>query len=161
MTADKASTLKLLREGIGNPIRVLESRGDESAHFVRALLPECNPRSLIPVLFLISSLAFLEATPAVMAESEATESDDEENEFNEVDGWTPADFLSNLRIDGGTLSLSLGRIRGRAIHTELSLTQSGQLSIGTKGRGLSANRWIGFVEGRRHLQSVAATELNG
>lgn len=162
MNTDKASTLKLLREGIGNTVRVVETRSGESTHAVRAHLPECTAENLIPILFLISSLAFLEATPTVRADQVATDDDagEESGEFNEVDGWTPADFLSHLRFEGARLRLSLKEIRGRNVFTEITLTVTGDLSLETLGRGQSANRWLAFVEGRRHLQQVAPSELN-
>jgi hypothetical protein len=42
------------------------------------------------------------------------------------------------------------------VHTRLALSDAGDLRIETVGRGQSANRWISFVEGRRHLQTVAS-----
>jgi hypothetical protein len=144
MTEDKASTLRLLREGIGNRVEILESRSTDAVHEVRARLFGRSPASQIPILFLLSSLAFLEAGPT------------EGEEPAEIDGWTPADFLSHLRFDGGRLELTLERIRGRAVCTWLTLTPEGELTLRTRGRGRSATRWLGFVRGRSHLQPVDA-----
>jgi hypothetical protein len=160
MNAEKASTLRLLREGIGNAVRVVETRSADAAHAVRALLPDCAAESRIPVLFLLSSLAFLEASPARTADEATEESeaepDADEDGFREIDGWTPADFLTHLRFEGSWLRVSLGEVRGRAIHTDLALSNAGDLRIDTVGRGQSASRWLSFVEGRRHLQTVTA-----
>jgi hypothetical protein len=149
MNAEKASTLKLLREGIGNTVHVLESTCGDAVHELRAHLPDRCGSSAIPVLFLLSSLAFLEAAAGIPAD-EASDSSD----FHEADGWTPADFLSHLKFEGKELRLSLTEVRGRAVFTDLSLTHSGDLKIRTLGRGQSATRWLSFVQGRRHLQEI-------
>jgi hypothetical protein len=159
MNAEKASTLRLLREGIGNAVRIVETHSADAAHAVRALLPDCATESRIPVLFLLTSLAFLEASPAPSADAAADrerEQNGDEDEFREVDGWTPADFLMHLRFEGSCLRVSLGEVRGRAVHTALALSDAGDLRIETVGRGQSASRWLSFVEGRRHLQTVSA-----
>jgi hypothetical protein len=168
MNAEKASTLKLLREGIGNPVHLIESRGGGAVHEVRAHLPGHTGGNVIPVLFLISSLAFLEAgaTPRVTDEVKL-EGDDEldedlpserepdnERDYAEIDGWTPADFLSHLRYAGPDLSLELGEVRGRSVFTDIRLSQDGHLHIKTLGRGQSANRWLSYVQGRIHLREV-------
>lgn len=149
MTAEKASTLRLLKEGMGNAVQVLESRGSASFHEVRAHLPGISKSSEIPILFLITSLAFLEASPIV-------DGDGLSPDFAEIDGWTPADFLSHLRFEDRKLKLELRKIRGRAIFTEVSLSTAGDLTIVTQGRGQSANRWLAYVEGRSHLREVCS-----
>src|SRR5690606_11607739 len=111
--------------------------GGDGCHAVKAHLPSTSQASMLPVLFLITTLAFLEA------DSET-----------EVDGWTPADFLSYLRFEGGTLRIRLEVVRTRAVFTDVSLTSDGELSIETRGRGLSATRWLSYVEGRSHLRKV-------
>ncbi|MBC7692559.1 MAG: hypothetical protein H7222_12410 [Methylotenera sp.] len=145
MNAEKASTLKLLKEGMGKTVQVLESRGGDGVHEVRAYLPDCSETSIIPILFLLTSLAFLEAGPG-----EDTLSD----EYAEIDGWTPADFLSHLRFEDGELRVSLNRIRGRAVYTQASLSYLGNLTLRTRARGQSATRWLSYVQGRSHLQEV-------
>lgn len=137
MNAEKASTLRLLREGMGQPVQLLESKGGDGTHEVIAHLPATTQSTMIPVMFLITTLAFLEA------DSET-----------EVDGWTPADFLSHLRFESGTLHLRLEVVRGRPVFTDVSLTSEGELKIQTRGRGLSATRWLSYVEGRSHLRKV-------
>ncbi len=137
MNSEKASTLKLLREGMGQPVHVLENRSGDAYHAVRARLPELSETSMIPVMFLITTLAFLEAG--------TTEG---------VDGWTPADFLSYLRFEHGSLVVRLDVIRERAVFTEVNLNPKGEISIETRGRGQSATRWLAYVEGRSHLHRV-------
>jgi hypothetical protein len=140
MTAEKASTLRLLRDGMGQAVRLVEDRSELGRHEVRALLPELSSSEMIPVLFLITSLAFLEA--------ENSQPDPEQ------DGWTPADFLFYLRLDQGGYRVALDEIRERQVFTEVSLDIAGNLKISTIGRGQSASRWLKYVEGRTHLQTV-------
>lgn len=137
MNPEKLSTLRLLREGMGKTVNVLEAIGGDSLHIVRAHLPEGTEKDALPVLFLLTSLAFLEADPG-----------------SDVDGWTPADFLSHLRFDGGFLSVKLETVRGRGVFTEITLSAAGDLFIQTKGRGNSASRWLNYVQGRRYLKPV-------
>jgi hypothetical protein len=172
MTAEKASTLKLLREGIGNAVHLIETRAGGAMHEVTAHLPDHPAGNGIPVLFLISSLAFLEATPSPAFTDDgailerglgarlADDAEDDDTEagpegrYNEVDGWTPSDFLSHLRYDGRDLALVLGEVRGRAVFTEIRLTAEGNLVIKTLNRGQSANRWLTYVQGRTHLSPI-------
>ena len=206
MNPEKASTLKLLRAGMGNSVRLLETRKSDFTIELRAHLPGPKPAQ-VPVLFLLSSLAFLEARPFGGDEASGPEGDDggyesvestdsdgspdspviliagtqlsggslgtvsefqsdgvaemppewlicDPQEYLEVDGWTPADFLEYLQFDEGQLRVSLGCVRGRAVFTEISLDPQGQLRIRTIGRGHSADRWLSFVRGRTHMQPV-------
>jgi hypothetical protein len=52
--------------------------------------------------------------------------------------------------------VSLDIVRGRAVFTEVTLTSSGELTIQTRGRGQSAQRWLQYVQGRSHLRQVDA-----
>jgi hypothetical protein len=155
MNAEKASTLRLLKEGIGRKVNILDSRGGDIFHEIKAHLPECSDRSRIPILFLLSSLAFLEATPVGSVASDLEIDENQEDAFREVDGWTPADFLSHLRFEEDGLRVSLECIRGRSVFTELYLSSAGMLVIKTWGRGRSVHRWLGFVSGQSHIRDVS------
>ena len=167
MNPDKASTLRLLKAGMGNPVHLLESRmeslSDVSQVEITARLEGGAP-SHIPVLFLLSSLAFLEAQPVSDGSGGAGASDglgvtdlsrSSSNDYFAEDGWTPADFLEYLRFDGGAMLLDLGEIRGREVSTQLSLSAAGELKIRTSGRGQSSTRWLSFVRGQSHIQPVS------
>jgi hypothetical protein len=145
MTPEKALTLQLLRDGMGLPVRVTECRRGSNFQELRARLSGLQSGNLIPVLFLLTSLAFLEA------------SSEEVDAVQAPDGWTPVDFLSHLRLEDGALKVSLDRIRGRKVCTDVSLSPDGELSILTRDRGQSATRWLAFVEGRSHLRPVSVS----
>ena len=147
MTPEKASTLRLLKEGMGQPVNLVASRDGANFHEIRANLPEISVNSLIPVMFLVTTLSFLEASlPG-----------EDPEEDRGPDGWTPADFLSHLRFDQGSLKVSLDTVRGRSVYTDVELTPKGELTIMTRGRGQSATRWLAYVEGRSHLRPVGAS----
>jgi hypothetical protein len=146
MTAEKASTLKLLKDGMGKTIEVIESRGGFDSHEVRANLKDFTEACRLPVLFLLTTLAFLEAQVS--------------DEGSELDGWLPADLISHLRIEPELIKVSLDEIRGRKIQTEIQLSFSGELFIRTNGRGLSANRWLSYVRGRSYLQDASLPREN-
>ena len=145
MNAEKASTLRLLKQGMGKTVTVLEIRGGDSHHRVRAQLSETGA---IPVLFLLSSLAFLEAGAVGQPVG------DTPDEYDELDGWSPADFLSQLRLEDGKLAVHLDTVRGRAVHTHLSISSEGELVVETWARGRSSTRWLAYVRGRSHLSEV-------
>ncbi len=147
MTAEKSSTLMLLKEAIGNEYFLVESRLEQSLHEVRAVLTRCPQSSQFPVLFLLSSLAFLEAAPQMIEGAM-------DGEYLGEDGWTPSDFLTHIRFNSHRISIELGSVRGRLVKTEISLSSSGLLEITTRGRGRSADRWLAAVQGQSHLEEV-------
>lgn len=155
MTAEKASTLRLLREGIGQSVNVTDSRDADLVHELRAHLPDCPESKHLPILFLITSLAFLEAQPMSGKHigSHGAES------YNETDGWLPADFVFNLRRGLDGFEINLGVVRGRQVETHVSLSSLGELRITTQGRGRSATRWVAFVRGQTHLQQVNSAAM--
>lgn len=138
MTAEKAATLKLLREGTGIPVEVLETREDADCYELRAYLPDCSDDRKIPVLFMLTTIAFLEASP-VRSKSES--------EYSKVDGWMPADFLSLLKFDGSRLEVSMSVVRGRGVWTQVALTPLGELMVRTQGRKDAAMKWLSYVRG--------------
>lgn len=138
---------------MGKAVTVLEVRGGDSHHQVRALLPDLHEKSVMPILFLLTSLAFLEASPQGEGEDGALSAD-----YAEVDGWTPADFLSHLRFEAGRVVLHLENVRGRSVRTRMEMTPLGELFVETWARGTSATRWLAYVRGRSHLAEVPPGE---
>lgn len=154
MTAEKASTLRLLKDGMGQPVLVTDTRDADLIHEVRALLPECPDSKHLPILFLLTSLAFLEAQPIARHRRASEDQELQASEFQAEDGWTPADFLTYLRRAEDGFVITLGTVRGRQVETQASLSTLGELKISTYARGRSASRWITFVRGQTHLQEV-------
>lgn len=178
----------LLRNGIGRSVHLIESTdleseqdsdlvvtqnsfvsgpspdkkdGTQDRFRIRAMLEEAEESSRLSVLFLLSSLAFLEAKPSTDRSSEVGDPDSEpEGQLDgqldsQLDGWTPTDFISYLRLDrDGSLKIELNQVRGRAVKTAIRLRANGELCVETRDRGQSANRWIHFVRGKSHLASV-------
>jgi hypothetical protein len=92
-------------------------------------------KSAIGLLFLWSSLAFLEARPLLC---EGVLPVDYRND----DGWSSIDFLSHLRWEDGRLAVRLGTLRGRQVATVLWLRRDGLFTVRTSGRGDSALAWF-------------------
>lgn len=148
---------------MGNAVHLLETRSDEPCVELRAHLPGPS-ETHVPILFLLSSLAFLEAKPLPTVPPKVPNDEAQPGwsglicdlaEYSEADGWTPADFLSHLKFDESGLKLSLACVRGRAVFTDLTLTPQGDLWIRTFGRGQSVTRWLSYVQGRSHMRPVS------
>ncbi len=106
MNPEKASTLKLLRAGMGNSVRLLETRKSDFTIELRAHLPGPRPAQ-VPVLFLISSLAFLEARPFRGDQGSEDFEDSENSVFSETQ--PPTLLIAGTRLSGSSLSTpSLG-----------------------------------------------------
>lgn len=146
MTSEKTSTLRLLRQGMGNQLMILEDHGTDDLYQVRAHLPQMSEGRILPILFLLTSLAFLEAHPVEDQEGVPIAS------YKDPDGWLATDFLSHLNFEGQKLRISLVEVRGRKVATEITVDAFGDLSLVTRGRGHSASRWIAYVQGRPHLK---------
>ncbi|MFN7683957.1 MAG: hypothetical protein ACK5QT_00915 [Oligoflexia bacterium] len=94
----------------------------------------------IGLLFLWSSLAFLEAKP-LTCEGVIPQ------EYQPDDGWSSLDFLRHLNWEGDRLSVELGVIRGRQVSTRFEVNQAGVFFVMTQGRGDSALNWFDAFRG--------------
>jgi len=125
--------MELIRQGLKcNLALVAWKPGFESELILR--VEDGQDAAHIGLMFLWSSLAFLEASPL---SHEGIHSRD----YRPDDGWGSLDFLRCLKWHGGRLGLDLGVIRGRQVATELVLIQDTLFVVRTRGRGDSPLHW--------------------
>ncbi len=130
--------IDLLREGLSCELDLLQWRAGFSSELVARAEPLSLPgsgRSAIGLLFLWSSLAFLEARP-LLREGVVP------SDYQAEDGWSSIDFLTHLRWEEARLVLNLSVLRGRQISTHLWLRRDGLFTVQTAGRGDSALGWF-------------------
>ncbi len=130
---EESPALDLIREGLGCRLRLLDWRSGHDSRLVLHVDP--LGRNRVGLLFLWSSLAFLEARPLL----------DEglvPPEYVESDGWSSLDFLKLLRWDGTRLWLRMDVLRGRCVATELVLLDDGRFVVRARGRGDSPLHWF-------------------
>lgn len=146
MNPEKARTLQLLRDGMGHDLEIHAiplGRNGTEGYEVHARVLTNDSTDLMPVLFLISTLAFLEA-PAVSLE------------YQNVDGWTPQDFIAALKFEADGMKIKLDSVRGRGVYTEITLSQNGCLVL--KSKSDKAVSWLQYVRGQRDPKSISRAQ---
>lgn len=125
--------LELIRQGLKCDLSLVGWRPGFECELV--LRVRSSPESAhMGLMFLWSSLAFLEASPLSLEGIHP-------RDYRSDDGWGSLDFLKAIRWEGDRLVLELGVVRGRQIETSLCLLRQGVFIIKTRGRGDSALHW--------------------
>ena len=129
--------MELLKQGLNCDLVLLSWQpGFESELVARVDEgPDGSAPSAVGLLFLWSSLAFLDAHAL---SHEGIPPDDYQTE----DGWSSLDFLENLKWEDDRLRVSLNVVRGRQVTTEIYLSRGGLFVVRTRGRGDSPIRWF-------------------
>ena len=96
------------------------------------------------LIYTLSLLSFWDARPAGSSEMH----------YSEEDAWWASDMLSCLRFQWGQLYFHADYVRGRRMKTTIQLTKEGELTLETSGRGTSATRWIGMIQGKKVLSVI-------
>jgi hypothetical protein len=92
---------------------------------------------------------------AVLSFADARPRGHSEMHFVEEDEFTVADFFEGLRFVRGELHHDLDYVRGRCLKTSIRVRRSGEIRLGTRGRGESALFWIDRLKGKKPLQLVS------
>jgi hypothetical protein len=101
-------------------------------------------------LFALAALSFHDARPRGMSEMD----------FETEDTLTVADFLDALSFGRNGLSVQTDYLRGRSMKTEATVRPDGTVRLTTWGRGKSALHWLDRLQGKKHVQVVAAGPAN-
>ncbi len=132
------SATELLKQGLSCDLTLVSwTSGFQSELVTRVADSDADegPGSAVGLLFLWSSLAFLEAHAL---SREGLVPDD----YQVEDGWSSLDFLENLRWEEDRLRLQLRVVRGRQVATDLWLSRKGWFVVRTEGRGDSPLHWF-------------------
>jgi len=131
------SPMELVRQGLDCELVLVSWQpGFESELIARTEGISQGPeRTAVGLLFLWSSMAFLEAH--ALSEEGLPPVD-----YKLEDGWSSLDFLENLRWEEDRLRLALKVIRGRQVTTDIWLSRNGLFVVRAQGRGDSPLRWF-------------------
>ena len=131
------SPIEILKQGSSCELLLVSWRSGFESQLI-SHVDECaiaSDRSAVGLLYLWSSIAFLEAQALSVEGIPPVD-------YQLDDGWSSLDFLENLLWEGDQLRLNLNVIRGRQVTTEISISSGGLFVVTTQGRGDSALRWF-------------------
>jgi hypothetical protein len=155
----KAAALSLLETGALVPFRVVDTdtglSPDKENVCVRADLvfdsdeENIDPEEIVEwaafgFLFTLATLSFDDARPRGMSE----------RYFEPRDEFTVADFFGSLSFKRGELRLEIDYVRGRSMKTDVTIRPNGSVTLTTRGRGLSAVRWLDQLLGKKRIAPV-------
>ncbi len=96
------------------------------------------------VLFTLSLMSFTYAAPRGVSEMH----------FEPDEEWNLEYFLQGLEFERGCLRYSGDYVSGRHLKTTINLEQGGRVTLETRNRGKGADRWMIYLQGKRHIQGV-------
>ena len=131
------SALELLKKGLNCDLELVNWKPGFESELVAHMAETRDGRepSAVGLLFLWSSLAFLEAH-AISHEGIPAQ------DYQSEDGWSSLDFLENLSWEVDRLRVRMNVVRGRQVTTEISISREGLFVVRTRGRGDSPLRWF-------------------
>ena len=152
---DNKIGLKLLYETIGIKIsiisddyRELPASLDEvnnTYHKIVFQIEEEEPDIYaFGVLFTLSLLSFAYAAPRGFSEIN----------FIPDEEWSFEYFMNGLEFKFKSLCFSADYVSGRLMKTDIQFESGGRVTVNTRNRGKSAERWLLNLQGKKHIQMV-------
>lgn len=92
-------------------------------------------------IFVLATLAFADATPRGHSDID----------YVKNDTFSVADLLECLNFARGELRFTADYVRGRCVKTTITIRRDGTATLSTRGRGENALRWLGKLQGEKHL----------
>ncbi len=146
--------LQLLHETVGINIRIISDDYNEiptgmdvnnTHHKIVFQIEEEEPDIFaFGVLFTLSLLSFVYAAPRGISEINFIASED----------WNLDYFMNGLEFKNKCLCFSADYISGRLMKTDIRFESGGQVTLITRNRGKSADRWLLNLQGKKHIQMV-------
>ena len=100
------------------------------------------------LVFALGVLSFDEARPRGASDIE----------YEEQDEWSTDDMLQHLEFSQGRLRFYADYVRGRMMKTSIEVHADGRVVLQVVNRGRTAERWVGMLQGRKHLGVVGLAE---
>ncbi len=145
---------KLTSETIGIPIKIISNDYDElpaigdvnnTYHKIVFQIEEEEPDIwAIGLLFTLSLMSFSYAAPRGYSEIE----------FQPDDEWDVLHFLKGLEYKRKNLCFSADYVMGRLVKTDIEFESGGRVTLRTRNRGKSADRWLLNLQGKKHIRKV-------
>lgn len=140
----------LLVRAATQPIRVLTVEVTEKPDFSTQRL-RCKilrndvDDGALALIFAVAAQSFHDARPRGISDIDYVESDE----------WTLDDLCRHLHFTGGALHLDTDYVRGRMMKTSVTVHPGGIVEIQTINRHEMASRWVGSLQGKKHLRLVS------
>jgi hypothetical protein len=147
-------SLRLLYETVGIKIRIISDDYHEiptgmdvnnTYHKIVFQIEEEEPDIFaFGVLFTLSLSSFVSSAPWGISEINFIEGED----------WNIDYFMNGLEFKNKRLCFSADYVSGRLMKTDITFESGGRVTLMTRNRGKSAERWLMNLEGKKHIQRV-------
>jgi hypothetical protein len=146
--------IRLLHETVGIKIRIMSDDYHEiptgmdvnnTYHKIVFQIEEEEPDSFaFGVLFTLSLSSFASSAPRGISEINFIAGED----------WNIDYFMNGLEFKNKRLCFSADYVSGRLMKTDIDFESGGRVTLVTRNRGKSADRWLKNLEGKKHIQRV-------
>lgn len=138
-----------LATSIGIPLHIIsndfeEFQGNEHHKIIFQIDEEEPDIFSLGILFTLSLMSFTYAAPRGLSEMH----------FIPDEEWNIGYFLKGLRFEYGRLIYSGDYVSGRHMKTTIIFEQGGKVTLDTRNRGKGADRWMTYLQGKKHIQEV-------
>ena len=146
---EKSTGLRLLEATIGISIKILSNEFEEAAtntyhKIVFQIDEEAPDRYAVGVLFALSLMSFTYAAPRGYSE----------NFFIPDEEWNLEYFVQCLKFENGCICFSADYVSGRLMKTDIIFKPGGEVILSTRNRGKGADRWLTYLQGKKHISEV-------
>jgi len=98
----------------------------------------------VGILFCLALMSFTDAAPRGISEEYFTPDED----------WSLGYFVDGLKYWYGSICYSADYVSGRMMKTDIKFDKDGKVTVETRNRGKSADKWLTMLQGKKHLQEV-------
>jgi hypothetical protein len=149
MNEQEPLSYRYLKEAVGILLEIVsneynEFHGNENQNIVFQIKEEEPDLFAFSILFSLSLFSFTYAAPRGYSE----------NHFVPDEEWELEYFLEGLEFDKGSLKYSGDYVSGRHMKTSITYEPGGQVTLDTRNRGKGADRWMLYLQGKRHIKPL-------
>ena len=98
----------------------------------------------VGILFCLAMMSFADAAPRGFSE----------NYFIPYEDWSLGCFVNGLEYKHGSICYSADYLSGRMMKTDVIFYKDGTVTLTTRNRGKSADKWLTLLQGKKHLQKI-------
>lgn len=152
---EKSLSFKLLEETVGIPIKIVSNDFEETPGYEDTVnsyqeiifqIKEEEPDLwAIGVLYTLSLMSFSFATPRGYSAEY----------FVPDEQWNLGYFVQGLEFRHKHLCFSSDYVSGRLMKTHITFQSGGRVTLTTRNRGRGAERWLTYLQGKKHIKPVS------
>lgn len=154
MDTEKSTLLRLLKQTVGTPVKIISNEyeevpyGDGQVNSYQKIVFQVQEEEpdlwAIGILFTLSLMSFTYSAPR--GYSEKLFIPDEE--------WNCSYFVNGLEFERGAVRFSSDYVSGRLMKTDIVFEPGGKVTLTTRNRARGAERWLMNLQGKKHIQQV-------